>query len=134
MNLFFTGNPFRKKNFLCKASQNLFFPAEGSAKFFSQRTASKFFFPGDCLSEFIFSWRVPLRIYFFLDFLRVHPQIINGCSLKSPGYFQARTILYGKNINETGTRKTVVTSIHVLYITGLHIDLGMMSIVLLFDM
>ncbi len=93
----FTGNPFRKKKFLCKASQNLSFPAEGSANFFSQRTASSFFFlesasqslffPGECLSKFIFSWRRSSE-FFFLDFLRVHPQIINGRPLRVLGIFR----------------------------------------------
>ncbi len=46
MNLFFPGNLFRIN----------IFPWQG---------LSNCFFPGECLSKFIFSWRVPLKIYFF---------------------------------------------------------------------
>ncbi len=51
-----------------------FFLGKGLPIFFSQRAASKIFFPwgvplkiffpGECLSNF-FSWRVPLKMYFF---------------------------------------------------------------------
>ncbi len=89
--LFLHGNPFRTKKF----------PSTRQINFFSLGKASQnIFFPGECLSKLIFSLRVPLRIYFsrilplplkivfflekglrnyfFLDFLRPHPQIITG--------------------------------------------------------
>ncbi len=63
----------------------LFFPGECLSKFifsynffFSARTLKILFFPGECLSKFIFSLEKGLRIFFYLDFLRPHPQIING--------------------------------------------------------
>ena len=76
----------------------IFFAGLPFENYFSQRRPLKIyfflekaFFPGEGILKFIFSLRWPSEIYFFLekgfkifflDFLRPHPQIINGCPLK----------------------------------------------------
>ncbi len=77
MNLFFPGNPFR-------------------IKFFSSAKPLKIYFFLGKASQNLFSQRVPLKIYFFLerghqnyfflDFLRPHPQIITGRPLSLKVY------------------------------------------------
>ena len=39
----------------------------GWMNFFLETASQNLFFPGECLSKFIFPWRVPLKIYFFLE-------------------------------------------------------------------
>ncbi len=89
--------------FLGKGLRNFFFSEGSLQNYFSLGIASQnLFFPGECLSKFIFSLRVPLKIYFslegasqnvffpgegppkffFLDFLQPHPQIITGRPLR----------------------------------------------------
>ena len=59
MNLFFPGNPFR-------------------IKFFSSARPLKiYFFPGECLSKFIFPGEEPPKL-FFLNFLWPHAEIKIG--------------------------------------------------------
>ncbi len=68
-----------KKN-PCKSAPHpppRFSPGEGLLKFIYLNLLLNLFFPWEGLSKFIFSWRRASEI-FFLDFLRPHPEIING--------------------------------------------------------
>ncbi len=75
MNLFFPGNPFRIIFFSSARPLKIyFFLGEAFQNFFLERASQNFFFPGECLSKFIFFLEIASRNYFFLDFLQPHPR------------------------------------------------------------
>ena len=90
--IFFPGRPFEIYFFLGVASKIFFLSQKYFwIYFFLRRAFWDLFFLEEGLLRFIFSWGMPFEIYFFLekglqffflDFLRALPQIINGRPLR----------------------------------------------------
>ena len=68
MNIFFPGNPLHIKNVSSARPLKISFPSARILKmsFSFFKDSQNFFFPGECFS-FIISWRMPLKIFFFLE-------------------------------------------------------------------
>ncbi len=64
---FSSARPLKISLFVQNGLQNNFFLGKGLPNLFFSEESPKLYFPAKCLVKFIFSWRVPLKMYFFLE-------------------------------------------------------------------